>query len=286
MQVMNMRFLAPALLVVAAALMLGTGPARADVACGPNAVTYQVGGSADPDGSLGVRCLRFVDGGSFVWYGEGRHGAAAYRHLGYAAWSGSPRPGALDFQGWAGDIAGNGEIDGGSHPGDLTLSFAGGEGWTPEAGPPKSIAVSGAWQETWTLVDDVAGLDPLPPVRKCGPNFRQYAVSGAGPDDTVRARRAAFSVAASGVRCLFDADGKFPAAWLGEGRRGGAPYRELGAAWFGALGPAWGTSDLCMAGFTACDRTAFGELRLERFDHEDVYRVEGDHAEWWDRARR
>jgi hypothetical protein len=275
------------------AIAAASTPAQAEFRCGPHAYAYEVSDTAGNPGP-GVRCVRFVDRGSFVWYGEGRWPAAGggrmiYRHLGWAKedFITNVNPQVV-FKGFAADFAGNGETVSGSFPGNISLTASDGTSWTADR-PPSRFQVRGAWAENWQLRGEtVASVEPLGAVGRCGSFMRTFGVNTPLPDDPEndRLRQTTNDPGTYGIRCLLDADGKFPAAWFGEGAWGGNRYRHIGTAGFWVLGPAWGASDICSRGIGFCGRTNFGDLRL-RFVGGDraarSVRVTGAWDEWWDR---
>jgi hypothetical protein len=274
----------PALLTAFVLSAAFSAPARAEFKCGPYAYAYEV---FDTDGrpGPGVRCIRFVDHLSFVWYGEGRWGQVIYRHLGWAKHDHDTNVSPQRvFKGHAADFFGNGENVSSPHPGTISLTASDGTYWTADR-PPGEIQVRGAWNENWILRGQaVASVTPQPPVRRCGPNMRQFGVNMPSPGDE-NARTVTSDDSTFGVRCLLDADGKFPAAWYGEGAWAGSAYRHIGTAGFWVW-PHWGASDICTAGTAFCGATKFGDLHLRPVGDARTttsIRVTGGWNEWWDR---
>lgn len=181
--------------------------------CGPHVYTYVV---SNPNGTPeGIRCVKFESTGadySFYWYGEGKKGNDAYRHVGYTYKHGS-------IYASIEDISGNGEVF------QSVRNFRMSAVSYPSA--PAEILMPGitGGTEVWKLVTTNGTKNvlysPLTPVKVCGPNFNTYnarASGGVGP--------------VMGVRCV----SKNTGIWFGTGNWdtnylwGGEQYMHLGKA--------------------------------------------------------
>ena len=214
--------------------------------CGPYTRTYFL---KDASGNVtGIRCVKVVNNHSFAWYGEGRWGNAAYRHVGYAA--SDNFNGGVRFWGSLADIYGNGESYQGFYNQNLDFQAS-----SPIDGPGGAsiIQILSPFAETWYLAGyyDNVLYEPLPyEMSYCGnPNLNQMGVEGGSINH---------------VRCLLDlkAGVNLPYAWVGKGKTAsGQPYFHLGTGNF-QLGGGWAASDLCLTPNHACNNFAFGSLSL------------------------
>ena len=181
--------------------------------CGPHTLTYVV---TSANGSpAGIRCVKLEFGGvdhgmpqyELYWYGEGKWGNASYRHVGFGAQNyGVNNPGT----GFAADIYGNGETFNGRAT-NLGIRIV------EVSHAPSKIVITGAWNETWSLTQNVQ-YTALPNPTVCGSNFETYKVRASGGIGPVM-----------GLRCVISDLRYKLSVWYGTGSWGGGGiYKHLG----------------------------------------------------------
>jgi hypothetical protein len=231
-----------ALMTTGCGLPLLQTAAYSQFTCGPYTTTYFVKGYTDQP--VGIRCLKFIPRSTpgfeaqdrVIWYGEGRWGTFTYRHLGFAAASGT------GFRGSAGDLPGNGAIADYFSP-DVVLTPVSGN-WPA----PETILVWGNWNETWYRAPSVNYI-PLPRPQYCGTYFDDYEAATGLFGDPI------------GIRCVLRVSGTLR-PWFGNGPN----YTHIGVGnlpttrWSTGSG---GATDLCGLG-PACRDYPQGQLRFAR----------------------
>lgn len=216
------------------------------LACGPHFQMFVVeGAEPSPTGAVNdYRCIRFLDDGAnteMIWYGQGDHSGAIYRHLGWYRRTG-------DRQEWvSADFFGNGEaFNGTSRINDAAVTFGRRcRGINCRRNNDiNRITVTRPWKTTWVRVEhpgrDWSMQIPSWDITSCGPNFSSFSV-----------RRAAGSPA-MGIRCVLDTPDM--AVWYGQGNWGGGPdntYEHVG--WNAGPGAGRGMHafDICKAYLTS-----------------------------------
>jgi hypothetical protein len=208
--------------------------------CGPHLLTFVVK-PLDQRVGQGVRCVKPSDPNprrttpQLAWYGEGNWQGNTYRHVGHAFGRGSSLVGS------ASDIFGNGEDINNNFPSNLKVSLASGS-WSN----PTEIQVTGAWNERWIRVRNVAYV-PLSRPKTCGSYFDEYRVSDLGG-----------SRSGDGLRCMLKVGAK-NTTWFGNGQWEGSTYSHLGTK--GLNG--YGAGDICHTSFgTICNNFGYGSLQF------------------------
>jgi hypothetical protein len=205
--------------------------------CGRHLVTYRVQ-SLHPRAGLGIRCVKLSNGMAgyprLAWYGEGQWQGHTYRHVGHAF--GSAQAGLLI--GSASDIYGNGEAARGNFPETLRVQVL-------KQG--REIQVTGAWNERWIAVNQVA-YQPLAAPVTCGSHFDEYRVVDA------QGKRAG-----GGLRCMLRV-GAENMTWFGNGQWNGNFYSHLGTR----SQQGYGASDVCNPAFgSICNTFGDGSLHWQ-----------------------
>ena len=142
---------------------------RPTYSCGPHLITYSVSSLSNIPGQ-GVRCVGFIpaspsstdqsDPIGIFWYGEGAWVKKQYRHIGEVIYG---------EDGLAGDLF---DAEQGFTPPTVNVSV------DPDGeGRPKTIRVTGSWNEEWTLETDgkVSGyVSDFSAIKTCGDNFEPF----------------------------------------------------------------------------------------------------------------
>jgi len=154
--------------------------------------------------------------------------------------------------------------------------------------PPRSIVVSGDWNEVWTLeADNVHEGYTRPPelrrVEVCGRHFLQY--------EAIDRPSSSGGKNGFGVRCLAKTSGRAPAQgfyrglWYGEGQWNGGFYAHLG--FLHGLRRELTAADICEPSISGCGgKVPPGDIRHTYFGHDSgiparYIKVEGLWSEDW-----